>query len=102
MTPPHASSSPSLPVWPELPLEPQSVASFYERLMSEMKRLGLPVGIVRRPNEIPDPIVPFDQDTIHASYDPEYANRFWRILVQSDRVFREFRARFIGKVSPVH
>jgi hypothetical protein len=53
------------------------------------------------PAEIPDPI-PFDQDTKHASYDPEYANRFWRILVSCESVMKEFRARFIGKSSPVH
>ena len=69
--------------------------------MEELTRLGLSVKISKRPNEVPDP-VPFDQDEAHASYDPEYANRFWRVLVQSDRVFREFRSRFIGKCSPVH
>jgi hypothetical protein len=53
------------------------------------------------PNEITDPI-PFDQDEEHHSYDREYANRFWRVLVQSDRVFKEFRSRFCGKCSPVH
>jgi Family of unknown function (DUF5996) len=82
-------------------LEPQSVARFYARLMEEMGKLGLHVEIYRKPNEVADPI-PFDQDEIHQSYDPEYANRFWRILVQADRVFKEFRSRFIGKCSPVH
>ena len=82
-------------------LEPQSVAAFYARLMEEMEKLGLPVDIYRLPNEVPDPIR-FDQDETHRSYDPEYANRFWRILVQADRIFKEFRARFIGKCSPVH
>jgi len=53
------------------------------------------------PNEIPNPI-PFDRDEQHRSYDPEYANRFWRVLVQADRVFKEFRSRFCGKCSPVH
>jgi hypothetical protein len=51
--------------------------------------------------EIPDPI-PFDQDRVHASYDPEYARRFWQILTSVDRVFQEFRSRFLGKSSPVH
>src|SRR6185436_11423157 len=51
--------------------------------------------------EVPDPI-PFEKDKVHASYDEEYANRFWRILVQTDSVFKEFRGRFIGKCSPVH
>jgi hypothetical protein len=82
-------------------LEPQSVAEFYARLMAEMGRLGLGVDIYCRPNEVADPIR-FDQDEIHRAYDPEYVNRFWRILVQADRVFKEFRARFIGKCSPVH
>ena len=83
------------------PLQAESVAVFYRRLMEELRRLGLSVKISKRPNEVPDP-VPFDRDEAHASYDPEYANRFWRVLVQSDRVFREFRSRFIGKCSPVH
>jgi hypothetical protein len=83
------------------PLEPQSVATFYGRLMEEMDKLGLHVDIYRMPNEIENPIR-FDQDEVHRSYDGEYANRFWRILVQADRVFKEFRARFLGKCSPVH
>jgi hypothetical protein len=53
------------------------------------------------PVEIPDPIA-FDKDTLHAAYDPEYAARFWRVLVRIDTVFKEFRGRFIGKASPVH
>ncbi len=83
------------------PLRAESVAAFYRRLMEEMAGLGLFVRIHKRPNEVADPI-PFDRDEVHAAYDPEYANRFWRILVQSERVFREFRAHFIGKCSPVH
>jgi hypothetical protein len=63
--------------------------------------LGLEVKIWTTPVEIPDPI-PFEKDEVHASYDAEYANRFWRILVQTGRVFEEFRARFTGKCSPVH
>jgi hypothetical protein len=82
-------------------LQPQSVAVFYRRLQSEMGKLDLHVNINEKPNEIPDPI-PFDQDETHKAYDPEYANRFWRVLVQADRVFKEFRARFVGKCSPVH
>jgi hypothetical protein len=82
-------------------LEPQSVATFYGRLMDELEKLGLHVDIYRLPNEIENPIR-FDQDEVHRSYDREYAHRFWRILVQADRVFKEFRARFIGKCSPVH
>ena len=82
-------------------LQPQSVADFYAKLFAELARLGLKVRIHGRPNEVADPI-PFERDETHASYDPEYANRFWRVLAQTDRVFREFRARFIGKCSPVH
>ena len=84
-----------------VPLEPQSVAVFYRRVMEEMVKLDIPVVIHKKPNEVPDPIR-FDQDELHRAYDPEYANRFWRILLQADRVFKEFRTRFIGKVSPVH
>jgi len=84
-----------------VPLKPQSVAAFYKHLTEELGRLDLHVQIKKKPNEIADPIR-FDQDESHADYDPEYANRFWRILVQADRVFKQFRARFIGKCSPVH
>jgi hypothetical protein len=84
-----------------VPLVPQSVAQLYRRLMAELDGLGLHVRINRKPNEVPD-AVPFDQDEAHASYDRDYANRFWRALVQADRVFKQFRARFIGKCSPVH
>jgi hypothetical protein len=66
-----------------------------------MEKLGLPVKIYPHPNEIENPIR-FDQDETHRAYDREYVQRFWRILVQADRVFKEFRARFIGKCSPVH
>jgi hypothetical protein len=79
-------------------LEARSVAWFYARLMAELAALGMPVRISALPNELPDP-VRFDRDEAHCAYDPVYANRFWRILVQSDRVFR---ARFIGKCSAVH
>ena len=84
-----------------IPLEPQSVATFYRRVMDEMGRLGLRVPIHKRPNEVAEAI-PFDQDEVHKAYDRDYANRFWRILVQSDRMLKRFRARFIGKCSPVH
>ncbi len=84
-----------------LKLQPQSVAKFYEAVMKALNDLELPVKINMLPNEIPDPI-PFDQDEEHRAYDREYANRFWRVLVQSDRVFKEFRSRFCGKCSPVH
>ena len=84
-----------------LALAPRSVADFYRNFMTALAALGIEVKIWKMPVEIPDPI-PFDQDTIHASYDPEYANRFWRILVCCDAIFKEFRAAFIGKASPVH
>jgi hypothetical protein len=82
-------------------LEPQSVAAFHRRLMGEMDSLDLHVAIHEKPNEVQEAIR-FDQDESHRAYDREYANRFWRILVQSDRILKEFRARFIGKCSPVH
>jgi hypothetical protein len=84
-----------------LPLQGQSVAAFYRRLMQELGSLDVHIDIHTKPNEVPDPIR-FDQDETHKAYDPEYANRFWRILVQSDRIMKEFRSRFIGKCSPVH
>jgi Family of unknown function (DUF5996) len=82
-------------------LAPLSVADFYGELMGTLRSLGIEVRITARPDEVPDPI-PFAEDLTHASYDSEYANRFWRILAQTDGVFKEFRARFIGKCSPVH
>ena len=84
-----------------LELKPRTVAAFYKSVMTALDELGLPVKIDIMPNEIPNPI-PFDRDEQHRSYDPEYANRFWRVLVQADRVFKEFRSRFCGKCSPVH
>jgi Family of unknown function (DUF5996) len=82
-------------------LKPQSVAEFYGTVMKTLSDLELPVTINTTPNEIENPI-PFDQDEKHRFYDREYANRFWRVLVQSDRVFKDFRSRFCGKCSPVH
>jgi uncharacterized protein DUF5996 len=82
-------------------LEPRSVADFYHELMATLRSLGMEIEIHAKPDEVPNPI-PFAEDYEHASYNAEYANRFWRILVQADRVFKEFRSRFIGKCSPVH
>jgi hypothetical protein len=84
-----------------LTLRAQSVAKFYQEVMKTLDELHLQVTINKVPNEIQDPI-PFDEDEAHRSYDREYANRFWRVLVQADRVFKEFRSRFCGKCSPVH
>ena len=83
-------------------LEPQSVAAFHARLVEALAALGIDVRISRMPNELADPIIRFDLDETHRAYDADYANRFWRILVQADRVFRIFRSSFIGKASPVH
>jgi hypothetical protein len=82
-------------------LEPRSVASFYAELMAKLEELRVGVSINATPNEVPDPI-PFEEDREHDSYDAEYAERFWRVLLQTDRVFTAFRARFLGKNSPVH
>jgi uncharacterized protein DUF5996 len=84
-----------------LKLRPQSVAKFYGEVMNALADMELPVTINLRPNEI-EKAIPFDQDEEHHAYDREYANRFWRVLVQSDRVFKEFRSGFCGKCSPVH
>ena len=84
-----------------LALKPRSVADFYGELMDTLRSLGLETEIHAKPDEVAEPI-PFAEDQTHATYDPEYANRFWRILVQTDRVFKQFRSRFIGKCSPVH
>jgi len=84
-----------------LALQPQSVAMFYRRLFAALAHLGLDARIVKKPNEIAEPI-PFDEDETHTSYDAEFAHRFWRALLQADRVFKRFRARFVGKCSPVH
>jgi hypothetical protein len=82
-------------------LRPMSVAAFYGEVMGCLKRLGVTVHLWTTPCEVADPIR-FEQDEKHHSYDPEYAWRFWQALVQVDRVFGKFRARFIGKVSPIH
>ncbi len=84
-----------------LALAPRSVTDFYREFMDALASLGIRVKIWPMPVEIPNPIR-FDEDRVHASYDPEYANRFWRALISADSVFEEFRGRFIGKSSPVH
>ncbi len=87
----------------ELALKPQSVADFYQLLMRTLSQLGMPVSIRTRPCELPEEAtIPFEKDTVHNSYDAEAAHKFWQILVWADSVFKDFRASFIGKVSPVH
>jgi len=82
-------------------LRPCSVAEFYQETMAALKSLGMPVTIWTTPVEVPDR-TPFELDRKHAAYDPEYVQRFWRILAQANRVLVEFRSRFTGKSSPVH
>ncbi|WP_112662085.1 DUF5996 family protein [Microvirga flavescens] len=84
-----------------LALEPQTVAAFHERVMQLLDALGVSVSIREMPNEVPDPI-PFPKDTVHTAYDAAAAHRFWRALIQVDRVFKLFRSSFLGKASPVH
>lgn len=83
-----------------LPLQGQTVASFYRGLMATLRELELPVAIHGRPNELEDP-VPFEEDD-RGGYDPDAARRFLQILLQSERVMNRFRSRFLGKSSPVH
>ena len=82
-------------------LEPQTVADFYGVVISALTELDIPVWISELPCEIPG-AVPFSRDRAHAAYDAEYAQRFWRVLLQADRVLKQFRTGFIGKCSPVH
>ena len=84
-----------------LALAPRSVADFYREFMKMLRSAGIEVAIWRMPVEIPNPI-PFDEDRVHAAYDPKPVEQFWRILLSVDAVFSQFRAGFIGKSSPVH
>jgi hypothetical protein len=84
-----------------IPLAPQSVADFYAEVMDTLAALGITVTIWPMPVEIPNP-VRFDQDHTNAAYDPRSVERFWRILISVDEIFREFRGAFVGKASPVH
>ena len=84
-----------------LPLRQQSVAEFYAGLLNTLSEIGIRVSINEMPNEVQNPIR-FSEDHEHASYDADAAHRFWRVLVQADRVFKLFRSGFLGKVSPVH
>ena len=84
-----------------IPLQPMTVAAFYERFMAELASVAASVPIWRLPQEVANPIA-FDEDVVHQAYDAEYAQRFWRVLLQTTRIITQFRARFVGKVSPVH
>ena len=82
-------------------LRPRSVADFYRAALDALRDMGVAVSINDLPNELADPIR-FPEDRAHASYDAAAAHRFWRALIQADRVFKLFRSGFLGKVSPVH
>ncbi len=82
-------------------LEPRTVADFYRAVMAVLREMGLDVTIWPVPVEIPSPIR-FEHDTVHRSYDPAFANRFWRILAQIEDVFTRGQCTFIGKCSPAH
>ena len=82
-------------------LAPKTVAAFYREVMDALAELEIPLAINTTPNEV-DPAIPFEENEKDCAYDSEYANRFWRVLLQSDRVFKDFRSEFCGKCSPVH
>jgi hypothetical protein len=84
-----------------IPLTARSVSLFYREVMTTLAEMNVPVRIWPVPSEVPTPIR-FDEDTVHASYEPAHANLFWRILVQCERVFSRSRCHFVGKASPVH
>ena len=84
-----------------LALQPRSVADFYAAVMAALSDLGVAVSINERPCEIAG-ATPFSQDRTHAAYDPDYARRFWQVLLQTDGVLKKFRTGFLGKCSPVH
>ncbi len=84
-----------------LPLAPRSVADFHAQLFAALAELDLRVKISGTPNEVAEAI-PFVEDRVHAAYDAAYAQRFWRVLLQVDRVLQQFRTAYLGKVSPVH
>src|ERR1700732_5619581 len=84
-----------------MPLDAKPVAIFHAAVMAALSDAGIEVHIDEIPNELPDPIR-FSEDRVHSTYDAEYAQRFWRLLLQADRVFKAFRTSFIGKGSPGH
>ena len=84
-----------------LSLRPQSVADFYSETFDLVRGMGVSLAINEMPNEIPNSIR-FSEDRVHSAYDAAAAHRFWRALLNADRIFRLFRSGFLGKVSPVH
>ena len=84
-----------------IPLEPQTVAEFYDCVIDLLKGIGVVVDFNDMPSEFPNPIR-FSEDRVHAAYEPDAVHRFWRALIQADRVLKLFRTGFLGKVSPVH
>ena len=82
-------------------LGPRTVAEFYDSVMALLTEIGITIKITDLPSEIPGAIA-FSRDRTHAAYDAEYVKRFWGVLIQADRVFKQFRTSFIGKSSPVH
>ncbi len=85
----------------QVALAPRTVADFHAAVMAVVAELGIAVEIDDRPCEIAGAI-PFREDRVHAAYDAEYAGRFWRVLVETDRLLKQFRTGFVGKASPVH
>ena len=83
-------------------LKPMSVATFYRKIFHALAELDIEARIWPMPVEILDPIHPFPENEAQAAYDAESVGRYWQALLQIHRVFTNFRARFIGKVSPVH
>jgi hypothetical protein len=85
-----------------LALQAQSVAAFYRTLMDLLREIGVSVKIWPMPVEVPAPAIRFTEDSVHHSYDPEAAQRCWRVVSQVARVLNECRSEFVGKCSPVH
>jgi hypothetical protein len=85
----------------KMELRPRTVADFYREYLETLRELGVAVKIKALPCEVKEPIR-FDEDTVHASYDPEYVQRFWKILLRTSAIFQRFSSRFLGKVSPAH
>jgi hypothetical protein len=83
-----------------LPLAPRSVADFYHEFMAALAAPGIQVQVMTTPVEVENTI-PFDQDQVHAAYDAEYVTRWWRIMVQVERLLQQYRTTFVGKSSPV-